>query len=77
MSQKTLLQSIIDYLNKQKSYGKKVVRRTSIYDVMEDRFGIAAIFSGKALTRGLMNDAATAVGAVYIPGRNGNSKIVF
>ncbi len=77
MSQKTLFQFVVDYLRKQKAYGKVAVRRTSIYDVSEYQFGIEAIANGRALTRGLMHDAATAVGGIYYPGRNGNSKIVF
>ena len=77
MSQKTLLQFIIDYLLQQKSYGRKSVRRGTVYTVSEFQFGVDAIFSGKALTRGLMSEAATAVGGVYVPGKNGNSKVVF
>ena len=77
MSQKALLQSVIEYLIKQKSYGRKVVRRTSIYDVMEDRYGVKTIANGKALTRGLLSDAALAAGGVYFPAKNGNSKVIF
>lgn len=77
MSKNTLLASLINYLSAQKGRGRKSVHRTAIYAVMEDRHGTSSIFSGKALTRGLLEDAARAVGGAYFPAKNGTSKVVF
>jgi hypothetical protein len=77
MSKNLLLASLINYLSGLKAKGRKSVYRTAIYAVMEDRHGTSSIFSGKALTRGLLEDAARAVGGLYLPAKNGNSKVVF
>ena len=77
MSQATLIQSIVDYLLRKKAEGKKLVFRTAIYAVMEDRHGTAAIADGRAITYRLLNDAAQLAGGSYVPAKNGNSKVVF
>ena len=66
MSKATLLQEIINYLNRQKALGKKTVYRTIVYAVMEDRVGAEAIGTGKAMSYAVMDQAATACGGTYI-----------
>lgn len=70
-----LLNQVVDYLNKQKSWGKKEVFRTSIFNVMEERSG--RMFTPKDLPRGLLLEAATLTNATYLVGKNGKSKIIF
>ena len=59
-----------------KNLGKPKVFRTSIYDIIEYNFGADTIFSGKAITRQIMEDVANAVGGVYVH-KQGSSHIKF
>lgn len=77
MSNLTLLQQIINYLTRQKSLGKKKVHRTIIYAVMEDRYGEKAIGKGIMMSREVMEQAADAVGGVYVNGDKGRACVVF
>lgn len=77
MSKVTLIQEIVDYLNRQKALGRKRVYRTAIYAVIEDRHGCNTIGNGIAITRGLLSQAAQMTGGTYFPAKNGNSKVVF
>ena len=76
MSKSVLLQEIINYLQRQKAMGKKTVYRTIVYAVMEDRVGAEAIGTGIAITRDVMNTAATVVGGRYI-NDEGRARVVF
>lgn len=71
----TKVVDIVAYLNKQKACGKKEVFRTSIFNVLEYRSG--RMFSPKDLPTGMLVEAAALVGGSYLPGKNGNSKVVF
>jgi hypothetical protein len=66
MSKSTLLQEIINYLQRQKGMGKKVVYRTVIYAVMEDRVGAEAIGTGIAMSKAVMEEAARSTGGIYL-----------
>lgn len=74
---KTILELIIEYLNQQKTFGKSEVKRKDIYTVCEYVLGIDAIFSGKALSRHVMQTAAEAVGGTYVVPAKGNARVVF
>ena len=76
MSKPALLQEIINYLQRQKSMGKKTVYRTIVYAVMEDRVGAEAIGTGIAMSRAVMTEAATATGGVYMSDE-GRARVVF
>lgn len=71
---KSLLVEIVAYLLRQKAIGRKTVFRTSIYAVMEDRFGWAA--DGRMLTVEGMQRAAESAGGVYI-NDNGRARVEF
>jgi hypothetical protein len=76
MSKSVLIQEIINYLQRQKSMGKKTVYRTIVYAVMEDRVGAEAIGTGKAMSFAVMDSAARAVGGEYISDA-GRARVVF
>jgi hypothetical protein len=76
MSKSVLLQEIINYLQRQKSMGKKTVYRTIVYAVMEDRVGSEAIGTGIAMTRAVMTEAARATGGAYVS-EEGRARIVY
>jgi hypothetical protein len=76
MSKSILLSEIINYLQRQKSMGKKIVYRTIVYAVMEDRVGANAIGTGIAMTRNVMDLAAKATGGTYISDA-GRARIVY
>ena len=77
MSQATLIQSIVDYLLRKKAEGKRIVFRTAIYAVMEDRHSMSGIAAGRAITYRLLSQASQLAGGEYRPAKNGNSKVVF
>lgn len=77
MSQTTLFQEVLKIALHKKQMGKPQVFRTTIYDIIEYLYGKDSMFSGKAITRKLMEDVATAVGGVYLPGKAGSSQIKF
>jgi glycogen debranching enzyme len=76
ISNKDLFDKILEIARLKKSLGESKVFRTSIYDILEYYFGRDAIFSGKALTRKLMEDVASAIGGTYIYDK-GRARIVF
>ena len=76
MSKSVLLTEIVNYLQRQKALGKKTVYRTIVYAVMEDRVGAQAIGTGIAMSRDVMNTAATIAGGRYI-NDEGRARIVF
>ena len=73
---KELFAKVLEITLLKKSLGDSGVFRASIYDIIEYLFGRDAIFSGKALTRKLMEDVANAVGGTYIYDK-GRARIVF
>jgi len=76
ISYKELFAKGLEVTIQKKSSGNSQVFRTSIYDVLEYCFGRDAIFSGKAITRKLMEEIANAVGGTYIYDK-GRARIVF
>lgn len=76
MSKSALLTEIINYLQRQKNMGKKTVYRTIVYAVMEDRLGAEAIGTGIAMSRDVMNTAATIVGGRYV-NSEGRARVEF
>lgn len=76
MSKSTLLQEIVNYLQRQKELGKKTVYRTAVYAVLEDRVGPKAIGTGKAMTKAIMSEAASQTGGAYLSDE-GRARIVF
>jgi hypothetical protein len=75
-SYKELFDKGVGIAIRKKSSGDSQVFRTCMYDVLEDCFGRDAIFSGKAITRKLMEEIANAVGGTYIYDK-GRARIVF
>jgi hypothetical protein len=77
MSKTTLFQEVLKIALHKKQMGQTKVFRTTIYDIVEYLYGKDSMFSGKAITRKLMEDVATAVGGQYLPGHGGSSHIKF
>jgi hypothetical protein len=76
MSQATLFQTVLQIALHKKNMGKSKVFRTTIYDIVEFMYGKDSMFSGKAITRQLMDDVASAVGGTYVKGE-GSAHIKF
>ena len=72
-----LFNEVVAYLNQQKSWGKKEVFRTAIFEVMDYNRGlIKDPRDPKSLPTGLLIEAAVQVGGTYINNK-GRARVVF